>query len=356
MDRRNFLKSVTGAATAVAAGAGTAEAFTPYQTTEIAAPQAASGARVLRMALQGPDKCQGQSDFVRQFAARVRAVSDGAISFEIAPCSGSALNAVTKGDADCYCATVQDQFHVAPELAFIAGLPGHSVMDPAMVHNWLSVGGGQQLWDAVSLDLGVQAFAIANTGPSSGLWSTKPITALSAITGQKVFAEGLAGEVVKGLGAEAYSGAEDDVAQGLLEGTLIAAEVGDIPTALNAGLIQVAKYVSFPGINRFGSVIAFGISREVWDALTISEHALIESAAATTYHETLAATQSQTKMMRSACTSQFGVQFVQLGDEATQTVNRVSDIVIAHLAASSETAYRLNASYMAFLNANTKTS
>ncbi len=356
MDRRNFLKSVTGVATAVAAGTTTTQAATSGKTSDIAAPHIGSGPRTLRLALSAPDNGQGISDFCHQFAARVYAVTEGAIIIDVAHQKGAGLDAVSRGDADCYCATEHGLQRAVPELAFFAGLPGHMAMDAVMLHNWFSVGGGQDLWDRMSSDLGVKPLAIAHTGPTSGLWSVTPITYLSAISDQTIFAEGLAVDVVRGIGSEAFEGATEDVAQSISRGSLFAAEVGDIPTALGAGLVNVAKVVSLPGINRVGSVVAFGLRKTIWDHFTTGERALMESAAASTYYETLAVTQSQNQMMTAACSSQFGLRFEDLASEVVETVDRVSDIVIAHLAASSPRAERINASYMAFLKTRGLTS
>ena len=355
MDRRNFLKSVTGVATAVAAGSATADTVSS-QHTGLAFPHIGSTKRHLRLALSDADNSQGIADFCQQFSARVHALTEGAIGIEVVHQSGSGGDAMARGDVECYCATAHLNQNTAPELAFFAGLPGEAAMDAVTLHNWLNVGGGQDLWDDISADLGVKSLAIAHTGPSSGLWSRAPITDLSAISGQTLFAEGLAVDVVKGIGAEAFGGTSQDVAKALSNETLFAAEVGDIPTALATGLVQTVKIVYAPGINRAGSVVSFGVQKTIWDDLRASERALIETAAATTYHDTVAFTQSQSRMMRAACTTQFGVRFEDVAPAVAQTVARVSDIAIAHLAASNPRAARINASYMTFLKANALTS
>ncbi len=356
MDRRNFLKSVTSAATAVAGGSVAAEAVTSHQRSDRGAPHIGSGGRRLRLALSGPDNSQGISDFCQQFAARVYAATEGAITIDIVPHSGSGLDAIASGTAECYCATEHGNQNVVPELAFFAGLPGATAMDAVTYHNWLSVGGGQDLWDGLTADFGIKPLAIAHTGPSSGLWSRGPINSLGAISDQAIYAEGLAVEVVKGIGAKAFAGTSSDVSKSLSEDTLFAAEVGDIPTALGTGLVRAAKVVSTPGINRVGSAVAFGLQKSIWDGFSAGERALIEAAASSTYHETVAFTQSQNQMMVAACSSQFGLRFEDIAPDVVQTVARVSDIVLAHLAASSPRAERINASYMAFLKANGLTS
>jgi len=355
MDRRNFLKSVTGVATAVAAGATAADATSARAIPDLAAPSTGTGGRVLRLALAGSDNGQGLSDFCHQFAARVHALTEHAIKIDVVLETGSGIDAVTEGRADCYCSTEHGPQRSQPERAFFAGLPGHTAMGAIALHNWISVGGGQDLWDDLSFDLGVKSLAIAHTGPTSGLWSRTQIDNLSAITDQTIFAEGLAIDVVKGIGSEAFAGATKDVAQSMALGHVFAAEVGDIPTALGTGLVKRAKVVSTPGINRVGSVVAFGLQKNIWDDLNTAERAMIESAAASTYHETLAVTQSQHQMMQAACASQFGLQFEDMASDVVDTVDRVSDIVIAHLAASNRKAERINASYMAFRTTSGRT-
>jgi len=351
MDRRNFLKSVTGVATAVAAGSATAEAAAG-QNADRALPHVGSAKQRLRVALAASDNSQGLSDFCQQFATRVRELTEGDIQFEIVSQIRSGLKAITSGAAECCCATEHANQGTVPELAFFAGLPGDTAMTAASFQNWLGIGGGQDLWDTISADLGVKSLAIAHTGPSSGLWSRASIKELGALEGRPVFAEGLAADVVTGIGAEAFAGTSQDVANGLENDTVFAAEVGDIPTALGTGLVQAARVVTTPGINRVGSVVSFGIKKSIWDGFNASQRAVIEAAATTTYQDTLGFTQAQARMMREACTRQFGLRFEDMSPNVMKTVARVSDIVIAHLAASSPRAARINASYMTFLKAN----
>ena len=352
MDRRNFLKSVTGVATAVAAGTATANAANHASASEIAAPKTLSGRRQLHLAMAWPDNTQGAGDFLQQFSARVLAATEGTLSIEVVDQTDAGPDAARRGTLECYCASEHNLRDVAPELAFFAGLPGQTAMGPQTLHNWITVGGGQQLWDQVSADLGLKALAIANTGPVSGLWSRAPIDSLPELAGKTIFAEGLAGDVVKAIGGEAFAGDRQSVSMGLANSTIFAVETGNVPTALAAGLVHEARFVSTPGINGSGSVVAFGIGKATWDALTASERAVLESAAAATYQETLAFTQSQHKLMMAACETQYQVRQRELGQDVRSAINSVSDIVIAHLAASSPKAERINASYMAFRNAS----
>ncbi len=357
MDRRGFLKSVTAGATAVAAGTAAANATGLVKPgADFSATKSETPHRTLRLGLGGPDNCQSISDFLRQFAARVRAATEGALSIEVAQQNDNGLDAITSGAVDCYCATEHAHISALPALAYFAGLPGKTAMSAEMLFNWLAVGGGQALWDGITADVGVKCLAIANTGAFSALWSQTPIDSVAALAGKSIYAEGLAGDVVRGLGAEVFSGGVQNVAEGLARGEIFAAEVGDIPAAVSSGLAKTARVAAIPSINRFGSIVAFGINKTLWDGFSAGERALLEAAAAASYHETLAFSKTHNDMMKSACHAQWGARFVELNSEVHGAIANVSDIVIAHLAARSPSAESINASYMAFLKSHQATS
>ncbi|MCH9764410.1 MAG: hypothetical protein K0U34_00240 [Alphaproteobacteria bacterium] len=355
MDRRNFLKSVTGAATAVAATAATAEARDATGVAEVsplAAPSSIPTRRTLRLALAWPDNAQGFSDFCRQFAARVSALTDGTISISVDANQRDGLEAVSRGDADCYCGLEHHHRVQESSLSFFAGLPGRNAMTGQVFHNWLTVGGGQAHWDNVAASLGMKAMAIAHSGPRAGLWSRVPIDSLKALTGRTVFAEGLGEDVVRALGGEVYSGPSDTVSTALADGRLFAAEPGGLMAAVAAGLPTHAYRHSGPGINRHGVVAAFGIRKSIWDTLSDGERAILESAAAANYHETLAFAASYDALMTKACKTQHNIAFEELTREVQDAIDRVSDIIVAHVAASDLHAQQINASYMTFRDAS----
>lgn len=349
MDRRKFLKSVTGVATVAAASTAGADAVTSQPSqSDVAAPKKLSGKRILHTVIAAPDAVQGIADFAHQFAARVRAMTEEALSIDVVEHVDQGLPALQRDEVDGYCASEHAHIDVVRELAFFAGLPGKTALPADAHHNWLTVGGGQRHWDEMSGELGVKPLAIAHTGPTSKLWSQTAIDSVDALAGKTIFAEGLAADVVHGLGAETFSGTNRDLRQAVAGSAVFAAEVGDLPAALAAGLPHALPYATSPGINRFGSVVTFGLKRSVWDSLSASHRLVLESAAAATYHEIHGFAHTHHNMMANASALRHGTTDVTMSKDAEDAISRVSDTVIAHLASSSPRAARINTSYMSF--------
>lgn len=351
MDRRNFLKSVTGVATAAAAGsaAGTAAHAT---TTQLAAPGLATDVCRLRIGLTDPANGQGVSDFALRLAAAVRAASETKFDFDFVHLNADGIAAVADGHVDGYCASDYAHQHIAPELAFFAGLPGRSALDSLTVHHWLSSGGGQELWDDISAELGIKALACAATGPSAGLWFAHRTGQTSSLAGRTIFAQGLARDVVTGLGAQLADCNAKDVHRHLRDGTVDVADVGGVASALALGVPGAANMLVAPAIYRQAGVVTFGIKKSTWDRMSAGQRATIEVAAASVYHESCAFARSQHGLMTAACRDRFHITQIEMAPELANAIAHVSDSVIAHLAASSPRAARINMSYMAFRRAN----
>lgn len=351
MDRRRFIKSVTGAATVAAAG----HASAAQPATSLISSHSDSGQtgehvnqRVLRVGISGPDGVQGHGDFVQQLAARVRAASNQALSLDVVGSVDDGADAIKRGDIACFCASDDGLMDEVPELSFFSGLPGKLGLAPEALHSWLTHAGGQSYWDEIAGDFNIKPLAIAHTGPVSYLWSRRPIARVEDFSGKTVFATGLTGDVVRGLGATPLAGGLNALQRAVAAGTGVAADVGNLPMALAAGLPQNLKYASTPGLIGAGRVVTLAINRPVWDSLPESEQTLLETAAAAVYHETVGFAQTHHTLMVDACRQRFSTEFSNLPKDVTGAIGRIADAIVAHLAASSPRAARINTSYMSF--------
>lgn len=349
MDRRNFLKSVTAVAGASAAGAVGAEAGSLANRSEpLSAPNVVPHRKTIAIQSAWPDTTQGPADYIRQFAAHIAVATDGMIVLEIDHTSGSGIDAVRRGRSDGYFASDTDHLAVAPELAFFAGLPGPHSLDAQAHSQWLSVGGGQQLWDDVLSDFEIKPVAVATTGPMSGIWSKQRIESMDSLAGQPMSTHGLGDEIVTGLGGTPVDVSATGAGSALDSGDVFAVEVGDVANAVAAGLPKAARFVATPAIHAHGTVLSCGLNAGVWHDLTLAQKMSFEAAAARTYTDVLAFSQGYHTMMIAALESKFGVRKVALPTDVVSAISRLSDIAIAHLAAGSPRAARINASYMAF--------
>lgn len=353
MDRRNFLKTATGVVGATVAGASVSATAGPSITDQnhnfhpVADPDLERGGKRFSVVFQGANASQGIADFLHQFLSRVTQASGNAVSFDIVSSKEFAAEPTRAEKNICRCFIDDTSRAALPEIDFFSGLPGNNTLTASQVHHWLQSGGGQTQWDDVLGDVDLKPLAIAHTGPSSGLWSRQPIASADALRGRVIHAHGLARDVITSLGGE-HSGLDADE-NCLGDERIFAAEVGDFAVALAANLPPHARYLTTPGINRHGNVVTFTMPLGAWESLTPGERLAFEHGAAATYQETLALMQSQRALANQAITRRFGVSLTPCDPALQTTITTISDSVIAHLAASSPRAERINLSYMTFL-------
>ena len=262
----------------------------------------------------------------------------------------SAIEAVASGASDLYFGPEHANVAHHPAFAYFAGLPGETSADFATLEMWLTAGAGQELWDELSAKYGVKALMAGHTGPGPGLWSTRPIRALSDIANATVYVEGLAREVVRGLGARAADLAPDMVASSLARRAIVAAEWGNPAQSLAAGFPSVAKFCTQQSINQQGSVLALTISRPVWDRLTADVQITLSAAAAEECRRACTDFKANDKILRRALSETLQIAFRPLPRDLELAIARVSEAVIADTATFDRISHRINEDYMRSLS------
>ncbi len=199
MDRRNFLKSTGGAAAAAAATAASVAIAHMPGRARLPAPAIGSGAKDIRVAINWPDNGKGIADSARRLAQRIEVATDRRYRLTFAASAKSAIAAVRSGEAEAYHANEHDNLDQHRGFAYFAGLPGYNGLRSTSFNAWMLAGGGQVLWDELAGEFGIKAMIAGHTFRSTGIWAARPMASLA---GQKVWAMGLARDVVRGIGAE----------------------------------------------------------------------------------------------------------------------------------------------------------
>jgi TRAP-type mannitol/chloroaromatic compound transport system substrate-binding protein len=338
MDRREFLKS-TGAAAAAATTA------TAVAETTLAAPAVAKGLQQLRLVMPWADGVAGPADQARRLAQRIASMSGGKI--RLVPSFGvsNGLAAVHAGDADLYFASTNHNLDAHRGLAFFAGLPGDRGLAPHHLQSWVTLGGGQALWDELAGGLGIKPLLAAHTGSRSLMLATESIDTMSALTGRKAYVEGLARDVARGLGLEPVSMAPAQLAGAMQNGELLAAECGGAITAYALGLHAVASYAAGTSINRNGTALSLGIERALWDRLGESDQAMVAAAANAEFQLSLAEEGAHRPMLYPEPAPE---RIWPLAAELSHAIRRVADAVVAHAGGADAQSRRINDSYAAF--------
>ena len=214
-------------------------------------------------------------------------------SFEVA----DGLAAVRAGEADLYFASAHDHVEAHRGFAYFAGLPGDRGLSPQHLQTWISLGGGQALWDELAGDLGIKPLLAAHTGSRSYLLANARIDSMAALAGRKAHVAGLARDVARGLGLEPVSIAPGQLAGALQRGEILAAECGGAITGYALGLHAAAPYWAGTSIHRNGTALSLAIRRDLWERLPDSEQAALTAAAAAEYQLSLAEEEAHRHML-----------------------------------------------------------
>ncbi|HML44697.1 MAG TPA: hypothetical protein PKE13_17475 [Hyphomicrobium zavarzinii] len=342
MDRREFLITSGGAAVAAASPA-------VAQAEQAASPPAerlTGGASLLRLSMPWADTPQGPADSARRLAARIEAMTAGRFRIEIAAGPGG-----LQEEADLVHGTAHDFSRLHPAFAYFAGLPGAAGLCAGDLAHWMTVGGGQMLWDDLAAQHGWKPLLAGHSGGTPALWSRDPIIGLADLSGRRVAAMGLGADVARALGAEGHDLVPERVAASLQEGSLDAAEVGGPVTSLASGVARSARYATGHGLNGHGTALSLSIRLSVWNGLSEADRAIFAAAAGEEYQASLAEARVHDRLAQRVLESSFGVRFAPWPAEIAEALDRVAEATIAHVAGFDADAARIDQSYMAFRSA-----
>jgi TRAP-type mannitol/chloroaromatic compound transport system substrate-binding protein len=325
MDRREFLITTSGAAVAASSAAATV-AGAAEQGLE--APAIVPGRTTFELAMPWRDDGRGAGDSARRLARRIEAMTDGRTRIEIVgEAPASLTSSLRHGTAHDYAA-----HH--PAFAYFAGLPGSHGLSAQDFATWLTVGGGQMLWD--------------HSGAMPPLWSAAPLASLSDITGRKIHALGLAADVTRALGAEPVSIQPHDVAASVAGGSVDIVEWGGLLASMASGIPAHAKYATGTGFNTYGTAFALHVDLSAWNSLSAGDKAIFEAAASQEFHASCAEARAHEAIARTTLASRLGVAFMAFPLDIAEAISRVSDAMVAHVAGRDAVSQRINQSYMAF--------
>jgi TRAP-type mannitol/chloroaromatic compound transport system substrate-binding protein len=331
MDRRDFLKT-TGAA-AVAGGASASGASAT--DTQVPTPAVLSGSQRLMLVSYTRDLPGSGAD---RLARRIETATEGRYRIELA--SGA--------DADLTYGSAWRHAGLHPAFAVFAGLPFSQGLDASSQQTWLAVGGGSMLWDELAAEHGFKPLVVGGTGPSSGVWSAVRLEAPSDLAGVRLLVEGLAGEVLRDLGAIPATFAPEELRGALADGRLQAAEwLGPLAPAA-PDLQPLAQRLYRPGFNRHGLLLSLGIAKPLWDSLSSADQAILEACAAEAYQLSLTETRAHELMAAQVETpDKWPVRLAWPGRMAA-AFEETTAAAVERIAATDPSARRIHDSYQAF--------
>lgn len=345
MDRRDFLKSTSGAAAAVATVGPVVAAASP--NPGLANPHLAKGLARLTLTSSWRDGTAGFADSAHRLARRIEQMSGSQIRVMLI-----AEHAASR-DADMLFGTENDRLVSHPAFAFFAGLPGKLGLAPADFDGWLTTGGGQMLWDDLAADAGLKPLLAGHTGAAPVLWSKVSIAGPQDFSGKRVFARGLAADVARGLGAQPAVMTGTEAVRAVVAGDLDIVEWGSLLQASADGVPQALPFGLPGGLSAGGTAISLNVARSAWDRLSAIHRMAIAAAAADEFRASVAESRAHDSLVARALAAQHGVRLHRPPVGLCDAVDRVAGAVVAHAASADRRAERINASYMQYRHAVT---
>jgi len=255
LDRRSFIRS-----TAVL-GAGAAA---------LAAPAVAQGNITWRMVTTWPKNFPGLGVGAQRLADRITAVSGGRLTIqvysagELVPALQS-LDAVIGGSAEMSHGAAYYWQNKSTALSFFTGVPYG--MTSRELTAWTRYLGGQEIWDEIYDQFGVQGFLSGDTGTQAGGWFKNELTGVDSVKGLRFRTPGLGGRVWEKLGAAVTNMAAGEIFAALQSGTLDAAEFVGPYNDLALGFYQVCKNYYFPSFVEPGLATELVVDKAKYQAL-----------------------------------------------------------------------------------------
>ena len=277
MDRRSFIRASGVGAAGAAAG--------------LAAPVYAQGKRTLTMVTSVPQGFAVFDDAAQNFADRVNAMTDGQITIDKKPAGElvgalEVFDAVSAGQADIYHSAEYYFMGQHPGLAFFTSVPFGMTGPETM--SWYYHNGGHELHTELGSIFNLRPFLAGNTGHQPGGWFNREIKSAEDLQGLKFRMPGFGGRALGLTGASVQNIPGGEIYQALASGAIDGAEwIGPFADE-RLGFQEICKFYYTSGFHEPGSALCASFNLDVFDSLTASQQAIVETAAHATHSWNLA--------------------------------------------------------------------
>ena len=315
MKRRDFFKS----ATALTAGAAAAAA--------LAAPAIAQGNQTWRMVTTWPKNFPGLGVGAQRLADRITAASGGRLTVQVYAAGElvpalQALDAVIDGSAEMSHGAAYYWQNKSQGLAFYTGVPYG--MTSRELAAWVRYLGGQEIWDEIYDQFGLQGFLSGDTGTQAGGWFRNELTSVSDIQGIRFRTPGLGGQAWAKLGAAVTNLPAGEIFAALQSGTLDAAEFVGPYNDLALGFYQVAKNYYFPSFVEPGLATELVVSKAKYQALPADLQEIVRNVCQAEYDQVASDFYANDPRALQTLVNEHGVQVRRFPDEILEAGARAS--------------------------------
>lgn len=345
LDRRRFLR--WGAVGSVGALAG-CDCADRCAAPAIAGTGPNVRTRELKMVTTWPKDFPGLGEAAKSTARFITEMSGGAMRVTVYAAGElvgafDSFDAVSGGSADLYHGA--DYYWTGKSRAYpyFTAVPFGLTATETM--GWIEVGGGQELWDELAAPFNIKPFAAGNTGHQLGGWFKREINTLDDIRGLKIRMPGIGGEVMRRIGAAPVNIPGGELYQALQSGAIDATEWVGPWNDIAFGFYREAKYYYWPGFHEPGAQLSIGLNKDLWEDMTVQEKSIVQNAARAANHLTIANYAARNSQALKVLIEKHGVQLRRMPDVILRALAEASREVLDEIAASSEIAGRIDASY-----------
>ena len=324
MDRRSALKKTLTAG--AAAGAAT-----------LAAPAISQGKIEWRMVTTWPKNFPGLGVGAENLAKRITTMSGGRLTIKVFAAGEmvpplQALDAVINGTAEMSHGAAYYWQNKNPGLSFFTGVPYG--MTSRELAAWVRFLGGQQIWDEIYDQFGVQGFLSGDTGTQTGGWFRKELKSLADIKGIRFRTPGLGGQVWAKLGASVTNLAAGEIFQALQSGTLDAAEFVGPYNDLALGFHQVAKNYYMSSFVEPGLATEAVVNKSKFKALPADLQEIVRTACQAEYDQVASDFYANDPRALETLMTKHGVTIRQFPDDIVEAGAKAAAEVLTALRSS----------------------
>ncbi|MFU8863377.1 MAG: TRAP transporter substrate-binding protein [Rhodobacterales bacterium] len=278
MDRRSFLRTSALGGTAAAA-------------STLAAPAIAQGNTTWRMVTTWPKNFPGLGVGAQRLADRITAATDGELTIQLFAAGEmvpplQALDAVIDQSAEMSHGAAYYWQNKSVALSFFTGVPFG--MTSRELTAWVRHMGGQEIWDDIYDQFGLQGFLSGDTGTQAGGWFRNELTGLEDVQGLRFRTPGLGGQVWQKIGASVTNMAAGEIFAALQSGALDAAEFVGPYNDLALGFHQVTKHYYTSSFTEPGLATELVVDKAKFQALPQNIQEIVRSCCAAEYDNTAA--------------------------------------------------------------------
>jgi TRAP-type mannitol/chloroaromatic compound transport system substrate-binding protein len=270
-------------------------------------------------------------------AKRINTMSGGRLTIKVFAAGEmvpplQALDAVINGTAEMSHGAAYYWQNKNPGLSFFTGVPYG--MTSRELAAWVRFLGGQQIWDEIYDQFGVQGFLSGDTGTQTGGWFRKELKSLADIKGLRFRTPGLGGQVWSKLGASVTNLAAGEIFQALQSGTLDAAEFVGPYNDLALGFHQVAKNYYMSSFVEPGLATEAVVNKSKFKALPADLQEIVRTACQAEYDQVASDFYANDPRALETLMTKHGVTIRQFPDDIVEAGAKAAAEVMTALRSS----------------------